>query len=242
MTAEFGALVRALERRDRLSAEERRLIDQLPARKRRFDNGDELVSEHSEPTESCLLLSGLVARAQFLPEGKRQLTAVHVAGDFVDLHALLLKLMDHSVVALTPCEAAYVPHPSLIAAIGASPHLGRLFWLSTVIDGAIQRTWATSLGRRSATVHLAHLVYELFVRLDTVGLTRGDSFDFPITQTDVADMIGLSLVHTNRTIQELRSSGLIKWERKVLTIVDQQRLRDFAEFDPTYLNLVNRPR
>ena len=100
----------------------------------------------------------------------------------------------------------------------------------------------TSLGRRSASVHLAHLICELFVRLETVGLVRGNSFDFPITQTDISDMIGLSLVHTNRTIQDLRSSGLITWERKVVTIPDQQRLRDFAEFDPTYLNLINRPR
>jgi CRP-like cAMP-binding protein len=242
MTAEFGALARALERRDRLSAEERRLIEELPARKRRFDSGEELVAEHSEPSESCLLLNGFVARAQFLPDGKRQLTAVHIAGDFVDLHALLLKVLDHSIVALTSCEAAFVPHASLVAAVEAAPHLGRLFWLSTVIDGAIQRTWVTSLGRRSAAVHLAHLICELFVRLEIVGLVRGNSFDFPLTQTDIADMIGLSLVHTNRTIQEMRSSGLIIWGRKVLTIIDQQRLRDFAEFDPTYLNLVNRPR
>ena len=202
-------------------------------------SGEELVAEHSEPSESCLLLNGFVARAQFLPDGKRQLTAIHIAGDFVDLHALLLKVMDH--MALAPCEAAFVPHTSIVAAVEACPHLGRLFWLSTVIDGAIERTWVTSLGRRSALVHLAHLICELYVRLEMVGLVRGNSFDFPLTQADIADMIGLSLVHTNRTIQEIRS-GLIIWERKVLTIIDQQRLRDFAEFDPTYLNLVNRPR
>ena len=242
MTGDFGALARSLERRDRLSPEEHRLIAQLPARKRRFESGGELVAEHSEPSESCLILSGFVARAQFLPDGKRQLTAVHIAGDFVDLHALLLKVMDHSVVALTPCEAAFMPHTSLVALIEAAPHLGRLFWLSTVIDGAIERNWVTSLGRRAANVHLAHLICELFVRLETVGLVRGNSFDFPLRQSDIADMIGLSLVHTNRTIQELRTSGLITWERKVMTIVDQQRLREFAEFDPTYLNLVQRPR
>ena len=242
MTQEFGALAKALERRDKLSPEEHRLIEQLPARKRRFESGEELVSEHSEPSESCLVLSGLVARAQFLTDGKRQLTAVHIAGDFVDLHALLLKVMDHSVVALTPCEAAFIPHQSLVAVVERAPHLGRLFWLSTVIDGAIERNWVTSLGRREAAVHLAHLICELFARLETVGLVRDNSFDFPLKQTDIADMIGLSLVHTNRTIQELRSSGLIIWERKVMTIVDQQRLRDFAEFDPTYLNLVKRPR
>ena len=171
-----------------------------------------------------------------------ELTALHMAGDFVDLHALLLKVMDHSAVALTPCEAAFVPHTSLIALVEAAPHLGRLLWLSTVIDGAIERNWITSLGRRSAGVHLAHLICELFVRLETVGLSKGNSFDLPLTQTDIADIIGLSVVHTNRTIHDLRAAGLITWDRRVITIANQQRLRDFAEFDPTYLNLVKRPR
>jgi len=242
MTEEFCALARTLERRDVLSGEEQQLLSQLPARKRRFAAGEELVAEHAEPSESCLILSGFVARAQFLADGSRQLTAIHLPGDFVDLHALLLKVMDHSVVALTSCEAAFVPHNSLVAVIEASPHVGRLLWLSTVIDGAIERACVTSLGRRAAAKHLAHLISELLLRLETVGLTRGNSFDFPLKQADVADLIGLSLVHTNRTIQELRSQGLIRWDGRVMTITDLAQLHKYAEFDPTYLNLVKRPR
>ena len=113
---------------------------------------------------------------------------------------------------------------------------------STVIDGAIERACVTSLGRRAAAKHLAHVISELLLRLETVGLTRGNSFDFPLKQADVADLIGLSLVHTNRTIQELRSLGLIRWDGKVMTITDLAQLHEYAEFDPTYLNLVKRPR
>jgi len=242
MSENFGALARALERRDQLSPEEHMLIGRLPSRIRRFEPGEELVADGSEPSDSCLILRGFVARAQFLANGRRQLTAVHIPGDFVDLHALLLKVMDHSVVALSPCEAAFVPHASLVATMDAAPHLGRLFWLLTVIDGAIERTWLTCLGQRPAGAHLAHLFCEIFARLETVGLVRVNSFDFPLTQADIADMVGLSVVHVNRTIQELRSSGLIIWQRKVLTILDLERLRNYAGFDPTYLNLVRRPR
>ena len=241
-TSSFLALIKALERRDILTDEEKELLRQMPSRVRKFGGGEELVAQGSRPQESCLILRGFAARAQFVGEGKRQLTAMHLAGDFVDLHALLLKVMDHSVVAIGPCEAAFVPHKSLYPIIESAPHLARLLWLSTVIDGAIQRTWVTCLGRRSANMHLAHLICELFLRLETVGLVDGESFNFPLTQADVADAVGLSTVHVNRIIQELRSKKLITWERKVITVLDRARLKSYADFDPTYLNLVKEPR
>ena len=242
MTGTFTALILALERRDRVSKEERRLLEQLPFRIRTFAGGEELVAEGSRPTESCLVLSGFAARQQFVADGKRQLTAIHIAGDFVDLHSMVLKVMDHSIVSLGGCLAAFVPHTGLQAIITASPHLGRLLWLSTVIDGAIERNWVTCLGRRPANTHLAHLICELYARLETVGLLRGKSFELPVTQSDIADTVGLSIVHVNRMIQELRASGLILWDRKTVTVLDIDRLREFADFDPTYLNLVREPR
>jgi CRP-like cAMP-binding protein len=238
----FEHLLSVLARRDHVSEAERKLIEQLPRRVRTFTNGEELVVEGTRPTESCHLLAGFAARAQYLPDGKRQLTALHVAGDFVDLHAFLLKLMDHSVVAIGRCEAAFIPHASLLALVEAVPHIGRLFWLSTVIDAAIQRTWITSLGRRSPPQHIAYLICELYARLDVLGLVRDGSFEFPATQNDIADMVGLSLVHVNRTIQELRSAQLVVWRNSIVTVPDIDRLHDFAEFDPTYLNLIKEPR
>jgi CRP-like cAMP-binding protein len=238
----FATLIRTLELRDELSAEERRLVRELPARIRTFAAGHALVAEGSRPTESCLILRGFAAREQFVKDGRRQIAAIHIAGDFVDLHSLLLKVMDHSVVAIGCCEAAFVAHSDLKVAIEAAPHLGRLLWLSTVLDGAIERQWVTCLGRRSATRHLAHLMCEIFTRLSAVGLVTGNSFEWPLTQSELGDALGLSTVHVNRTIQELRAHGLLGWGHKMVDIPDFERLAAFADFDAGYLNLVNEPR
>jgi CRP-like cAMP-binding protein len=130
-----------------------------------------------------------------MAEGTRQFTAVHVAGDFVDLHAFTLKIMDHDVMSMKACTAAIVPHQSLKQLSEDFPHLSRLLWLTTTIDGAIQRAWIVSMGRRSARDRLAHLICELFIRLKSVGLVTGNSFDLPVTQIDLADIMGLSAVH-----------------------------------------------
>ena len=235
-------LVNALGGRDRLSAQDKALILSLPRRQRLFPKGAQLVVEHTRPTESCLIISGLVAREVFLSDGSRQISAIHVPGDFVDLHAFLLKLMDHSVVALTPCEAVFVPHGDLLRISEQSPHLTRLFWLSTVIDGAIQRAWIASMGRRSPRAHISHLLCEMYLRLGVAGLVENDAFDLPINQPDLADMLGLSLVHINRTLKELRQDNLFTWEGGRVVMRDYKQLAEVADFDPVYLNLIREPR
>src|SRR5690606_4693181 len=110
------------------------------------------------------------ARAVLMADGGRQFTTVHVAGDFVDLPALLLRQMDHSVVALSDCTVVFVPHADLVTITEQAPHLTRLLWLATMIDGAIQREMVASLGRRTPLQHLAHLFCELYLRLEIVGL------------------------------------------------------------------------
>ena len=242
MIGDNNPLIRALARRDSLSSDERALIEKWRSRIREVPEDTELVAEGSHPTESCLILEGFAARCQYLDEGKRQLTAIHIAGDFVDLHSLLLKVMDHSVITLSRCRVALVPHGVLRATVSESPHLGRLLWLSTVIDGAIQRAWITCMGRRSAHAHLAHLICELYLRLETVGLAKEYTFEFPATQTEIADMVGLSAVHANRMVQELRARHLITWRGTTITIRQYAKLAELAQFDPTYLNLVNEPR
>jgi CRP-like cAMP-binding protein len=236
------ALVTSLSLRDEISADEVALVEGLARRRRFLHRGEELVSQHSQPGESCVVLSGFTAREVVLADGKRQITALHIPGDFVDLHALLLKVMDHSVIALTDCEAAYVPHRELLRAMERSAHLGRLFWLSTVIDGAIQRAWITSSGRRSATAHLGHLICELYRRLAAVGLAEEGRFSFPVAQSELADALGFSLVHVNRTLQDLRATGLVSWKGSLVTILDFDGLARLSQFDPTYLNLVKMPR
>jgi CRP-like cAMP-binding protein len=234
--------IRAMSRRDVLSDEERQVFEALPMRVRVFEADEEIVREATRPTESCLVLEGFAARAHFFATGKRQLAAIHVAGDFVDLHSLLLKFMDHAVIALSRCRVAFVPHANLRAITESHPHLGRMLWLSTTIDGAIQRSWATSLGRRSVQQHLAHLICEVYTRLEWVEAARDLRFDFPVSQAELGDMLGLSIVHVNRTVRDLRATGLVNWRGHGIEIPDFDRLADFAEFDPAYLNLISEPR
>lgn len=240
--AEVSPLLRFLQRRDRLSREEQEQIEALPMRMQRFRRGDDIIRQHSRPQESCLITEGFAARLLHMADGKRQITAVHIPGDFVDLHGLLLKVMDHSVTAISDCRAAFVPHAAVVQLVERAPHVGRLFWMSTTIDAAIQRAWIGCLGRRSAVMHLAHLICEMYLRLNAVGLASEHRMGFPVTQSEMSDILGLSAVHVNRVAQELRRTGLITWIRGEVTILDFERLSAFADFDPTYLNLVQEPR
>ncbi|MBX3598101.1 MAG: Crp/Fnr family transcriptional regulator [Rhizobiaceae bacterium] len=235
-------LIDFFEVRDNLSDAERQILSSLPLRRHVFQRNEEMVRAHTQPRESCIVLKGLAARAVYMQNGARQLTAVHVPGDFVDLHAFLLKVMDHSVVALGECEVAFVPHEQLMRISQEQPHLTRLFWMSTVIDAAIHRAWLASIGRRSPEQHIAHLFCELYTRLETIGFARGMTFGFPVTQSEVADMLGLSLVHVNRTIQQLRSKYFVNWDGTTVHIKDFDRLAEFSEFDPSYLSLIKIPR
>ncbi|TCH95948.1 Crp/Fnr family transcriptional regulator [Roseococcus sp. SYP-B2431] len=239
---EVSPLLHFLQRRDRLSAEEQTLIEALPRRMQRYRRGEEIIAQHSRPQESCLLAGGFAARLLQLADGRRQVAAMHIPGDFVDLHGLLLKVMDHSVAAVSDCRAIFVPHAALVELAEKAPHIGRLLWMSTAIDGAIQRAWIGCLGRRSAVMHLAHLICEMYLRLNAVDLAGDNRMSFPVTQSEMSDILGLSAVHVNRVAQELRRTGLITWVKGEVTIPDFQRLAAFADFDATYLNLRQEPR
>jgi CRP-like cAMP-binding protein len=231
-----------LARRDAVSAEERRILDDMFSRQRLVDAKQDIVREGDQPTESCMLLSGFAARYHLLADGKRQISAIHVPGDFVDLHSLLLGRMDHSVVAMSECSVSLVPHQILRRITETQPHLTRLLWLSTLIDAAIHRRWIVTSGRLPASGQLAHLFCEIYCRLSVVGLTDGLRFQFPISQIELGDALGLSSVHVNRTVKELRAQGLIRWHGSEVTILDWQGLQEYGQFDPTYLNLDVEPR
>jgi CRP-like cAMP-binding protein len=230
-------LIAKLERRDRLSREEKGVLEAAVTRVRDVRADEDILREGDRPSESTLLLEGFAARYKVLSNGRRQITALHVTGDFVDLHSFLLKPLDHGVVALTPCRLALVPHSVIEKITEQHPHLARLLWLSTLIDGAIHREWLTAMGRRSATAHMAHLICELFVRLEAVGQVHDNTIHLPITQSELGDTLGLSTVHVNRVLQELRKEGLIRLRGNALTVLDWDRLQEVAEFTPTYLNL-----
>ncbi|SIQ56431.1 cAMP-binding domain of CRP or a regulatory subunit of cAMP-dependent protein kinases [Rhizobium sp. RU35A] len=231
-----------LEQRDRLSDDEREMLRMAITRERRVAAQEDIVTEGDRPLTSSLLLDGFAARYNITGDGQRQLTSLHVAGEFIDLHAFLVKTMDHGIIALSPCRIAMADHSALKTITESAPHLARLLWLDTLLQAAISRQWIVAMGRRSRAAHLAQIICELYMRLQIVNRVEGGSFHFPLSQTQMADIMGLSTVHMNRVIQELRAAGFVTWSRERITILDWGRLQRFAEFDPAYLNIRSEPR
>lgn len=231
-----------LGQHDALSEEEKALLAGAMALEKYVAAGEDIVSEGTRPTCSTLIVDGLAARYKVLEDGGRQFTSLQVSGDFVDLHAFLLKTMDHGIIALSPCHVLAAEHAKLRTITEQAPHLTRLLWLDTLVDGAIHREWIVAMGRRSKISHLAHLLCELFVRLQVVRKTRDMSFHLPLSQAELADVLGLSVVHMNRVIGTLRRMNVINWTSHMITILDWERLVGIAEFDPTYLSMTHEPR
>lgn len=236
------AHLKKLRIRDSISTEEEEVIRGLVSNVVETQPDKTLVRHGEELNQSMLLLSGWLARAKDLPSGQRQIAELHVPGDFADLHGFTLKYLDHDVISMTRCRIALVPHERLKEMTERYPHLSRLYWAMTNMDAAIQREWTLSLGRRSAIARMAHLICELHVRLGIVGLTDHDSFDFPLTQVEFGECLGLTSVHVNRTLQELRRRGLIEVQNRRVTIFDFDALKGVAEFEPAYLYLDKRRR
>lgn len=233
----IALLATKLARRDALSPVERDVLSGLLGPERAIKAGGVLIAPGDRPSYSTFVVSGFCARFNLTAAGGRQLTEINVAGDFVDLHSMLMRQMDHGVVALADCVVAYAQHADLRRLTEQHPHLGRLLWLETVIDGAIHRQWLVTMGRQDAVSRLAHLVCELYRRLEAAGLASDGQVKIPMTQTDLGDVLGLTPIHVNRVLMELRREGLIEWKGVQVTIPEWDRLADFALFDPTYLRL-----
>lgn len=236
------AHLQKLRARDDVSAEEEKAIRELPANVVDVRPDQTVVRSGEELHHSILLLSGWLARAKDLSGGQRQLAELHVPGDFADLHGFTLKRLDHDVIALTRCRLAMVPHQRVRDITERFPHLARLFWLMTNIDAAIQREWTLSLGQRPAIARMAALFCELHVRLGLVGLVQHGSYEFPLTQVELGQCLGLTSVHVNRTLQEIRRRGIVDLEAGRLTIHDLDALKRLGEFDGGYLYVEKRPR
>ena len=202
--------------------------------------GQDLACEGDAADRIRMILSGWAVRYKTLDDGRRQIVNIVLPGDTCDARIYLLQRLDHSIAALTPVAYAELDRERFERLIARDRMLAEAFWCETLSNAAIQREWALNLGRRDAFERLAHLLCEVFERLRPVGLVDGDSCAFPITQTDLADATGLSVVHVNRTLQELRSSGLIVLRDRTLTVHDLQALKDVASFSPDYLHYVAR--
>ena len=236
----ISAHLKKLRRRIEISSDEERAIRGFVGETRNVP-ADRVLIRSGEPLSSSLmLLDGWLARTKDLPSGERQVTELHVAGDFADLHGFTLKRLDHDVMTMSECIVAAVPHDRILEITERFPRLALVYWQLTNVDAAITRELALSLGQRSAISRMAHMFCELYERLDTVGRAQRDGYEFPLTQREISECLGLTVVHVNRTVQELRRRGLIELENRRLTILDRDGLDGVAQFDPAYLYLDRR--
>ncbi|HEY7809857.1 MAG TPA: Crp/Fnr family transcriptional regulator [Allosphingosinicella sp.] len=238
----FDRALAKLRLRDAISAEEEAVLREAVAEVRELPAGKVVVRAGELLTHSTLLFDGLSCRYKDLVDGQRQIMELHVPGDFLDLHSFLLKQLDHNVGSISPVRVGIVPHDRLRAISENYPHLTRMLWFSTLLDSAVHREKILSIGRRDALARIAHLLCELYVRLETVGLAKDHRYTLALTQSDLADASGLTSVHVNRMLKTLRDEGLLTFRGSEVVIHDWAALTRRAEWDAGYLHLDRRSR
>jgi CRP-like cAMP-binding protein len=230
-------LIRKLEKLHALDPADKSALERLPISVKQLGRHEDIIREGDNPSLVCLIVDGYAFRYTVVGAGKRQIMAFYIPGDIPDLESLFLQRMDHSLGTLRPSTIATIPHAAVKRLFEDRPRLGEIFWLETLIDSAVMRKWLASVGRRSALACVAHIICEFVTRMSAIGLSDGISCEFPMTQTELGDAAGLSLVHVNRTLRELRRRGLATVDTNLITIHDWTGLMEVADFDPTYLHL-----
>lgn len=229
-------MFRRWDRQVSLSAADRRGLEELPWTRRTY-NRDAYLAREGEPTTVCsVLLSGFAFRQKLVSDGGRQIISFHIPGEFLDIQNCLLDVADHNVQSLGRSNVAIVAKGPLLELMGARDNIRRAIWYDSLIDSSVFREWVVNVGRRDARERIAHLLCELAARMSAAGLESGPTFDFPITQEQLADATGLTPVHTNRTLQSLRKDGLISLSLSRLTILDWDALAEVGDFNKRYLH------
>lgn len=200
----------------------------VPARK--------IIAEKGEPIGySTYLIEGIICRYMDDRNGARQLVAVHVPGDFVDLHGYPLKRLDHDVATITACKIACVTHVVLDKIVANHPNLAKMLWFSTLLDAAMHREWIFRLGRLDAIARVGHFFCEIEAKLRAVGRSDGTTFRLALTQADLGEACGMTPVHMNRMLRELKARGLMEMRRGTVVMIDKPALMRLCEFDQSYL-------
>jgi CRP-like cAMP-binding protein len=235
--SDHDRLVDAVRAAGHLSLAEETLLRQLPMRTQQIDARNDILNDGDRPTEVCLVLDGFFFRYRMVADAQRQILSFHLPGDIPNLESLHLPVMDHALRSLTPGSIAFIALAALRQAIAEAPALADLFWRLSLLDAARTRAWLASVGRRPAYQRIAHLFCETFVRMNALGLAEETGFSLALTQTELADALGLSAVHVNRTLQQLRLHGVILSSGKFHGFTDWGRLCKVADFDQAYLFL-----
>ena len=238
----LSVLVRKLEHGAALSPADVKALENSVAAVRQVEIHEDLIEEGDRPEFVHVVLEGFAYRYKTLEDGGRQIMAWLVPGDFCDLHVAILGEMDHNIGTLSASKIALIRPDAVVELTQTSASLSRALWWASLVDEAILREWLVGMGRRSADHQIAHLFCELLARLQAVGRAPGNVLKMPVTQAQLADTVGMTTVHVNRTVQQLRELGLITWRDRNLTIADVDGLQAFAGFDANYLHLNKRVR
>lgn len=231
-------LVRKLEKFTRLSQDDRDALEgALKPVVRRVEARRDLIREGDPPRAVYAVVEGWACRYKTLPDGRRQVVSFVIPGDVCDLEIYMLRSMDHNLGAITPLKVSELSRSQYEELTESRPRISQALRWSELTATATQREWTLNVGQRTALERLSHLMVEMYMRLEAVGLAANGAVDWPLTQNDLADATGLTPVHVNRTLQQMRKGGLIELSHKQLTISDIARLKEVAAFNDNYLHL-----
>lgn len=230
-------LVRRIASVIKISEEEKSAIRELPIRRSEIKADQDVVREGESPTRMFFIAEGMTATYKIVSDSRRQIVGFHLPGDAPDLQSLHLRSLDVSIATITPSTIGFVPHTAILEICDRFPRLTTAFWRHTLVDAAIFREWMANIGQRSAPTRIAHLLCELFVRFRAVGAATADTINFPITQAEIADSMGLSSVHVNRSLMGLRAKGYFVLQDGTLQVLDWEGLQMAGDFSPHYLHL-----
>jgi CRP-like cAMP-binding protein len=230
-------LLKKLQLWQEFDPQEQAAILALPHSVETISAGKYIVREGDRPKHVCVLLSGFAFRQKITGDGSRSINAVHMTGDVVDLQNSLLRIADHNVQALTQAEVAFIPREHVVKLAFERPKVGMAMWYDMLVDGSVFREWIANIARRDAATRLAHLLCEVGIRLEAMGLAERESFELPMTQEQLADATGLTPVHVNRTLKELESRGVITRTVRFVAVADWAQLEKTGDFSDAYLHL-----
>ena len=233
----LAPMVAKLQQWRPLSYDDQAALLALPHRVIKLRPREYVVREGDRPQSSCLMLSGFSFRHKVAGNGGRQVFSIHMKGDLADLQNSLLGTADHNLQTLTHVEAALIPVEAVQEIAFARPDIGRAMWYETLVDASIFREWTLNVGRRDARTRTAHMLCEFALRLEVAGLGEKCNYQLPMSQEQLADALGLTPVHTNRTLMSLGEDGLISRTHRAVRIEDWPRLAEAGDFDSAYLHL-----
>ena len=237
----LDVMIRRLARRFDLSAEAIDALLDLPFALKQFAPGQYILREGDAVRQSSFVAKGFVYRHKVVGGGGRQIVAIHLTGDFVDLQHIMLDRADHNIQALTPATLVQFPADALLALAYRFPELGKALWLESLIEAATFREWVVNIGRRDARARTAHLLCELATRREAAGLGARSSYELPMSQEQIGDALGLTSVHVNRTLKALEAEGVIARSKRAVTVADWEGLRRAGDFTAHYLHLHDMP-